>query len=152
MLLLLLLLLRLVPLLLFSLYCYFKLFDKMFVALLLFQTDYDHFTALHFTSYYSLWCNRYTYTVFHAAHNTCTKDSYNVKVLKSVLLDICSRCLSLSIGCAHSSFSFASFAVDIVFVCLTLKIRYCVAEGRILVEKSINFLLNEFNSKITSNA
>lgn len=139
-------------LLLFSLYCYFKLFKircllRHFCSKRITLTSL-HFTSLHITVYDAIdmcMCIQFFMLLITlAARKTHTTS----KFWSRFSLNICSRCLSLSIR-LHSH---QSFAVDIVFVCLTFKIKYCVAEGRILVEKSINFLLTEFNSKMTSNA
>lgn len=103
----------------FSLYCYFKLFDKMFVALLLFQTDYDHFTALHFRLQ-SMMQSIQSFS-FCSLSTLLARKTHNIEVLKLVFYRHMLTMPVTSIGCTAPTLPVRLASFDGVFVCLTFE-------------------------------
>lgn len=134
-------------------------FDKMFVALLLFQTDYYHFTALQFTS------NIY-YTVYDAIDipffmllllvlERLTTPKFWSRFYSTYAHTV-PPCHCCSIGCTHTRILSRWLCCQwmcmlFVCICLTLKIRYWRC-------RRWNFQQHQFlakwiySSRMTSNA
>lgn len=135
-------------------------FDKMFVALLLFQMDYYHFTALQFTSNIyitqSMMQSIYRFSCC-CCYCYCSKDSqhqsFEVGFTQHMLASH-SAC-HCSIGCCTHTrvrrWLCCQWIYGILFVCLTWKIRYWRC-------RRWNFQQHQFlakwiySSKMTSNA